>query len=173
MRASIVKWFFFALLRLVFPGPHARRECTASCATKQFAIASRAGRTRDCCSECIPSFLRGRRSLSCLRHKSRSARVHRGGTPLETGAHPPTSHPGGQASDTIIPNSGRRSSEEGGPNLENGACRPRAVTAAAPSVRSGRSHAYLVCVSLAKNHATLDNQAGFSTAPSGTTPSLA
>jgi len=48
-------------------------------------------------------------------------------------------------SGTIIPNSGRRSSEEGGPNLENGACRPRAVTAAAPSVRSGSANAYLVC----------------------------
>jgi len=89
---------------------------------------------RQCpCAKAIP---RGLRSLSLFRHKSRSPRFRRGGTPVETGARPPTAHPGGQASDTIIPNSGRRSSEEGGPNLENGACRPRAVTAAAPSVRS-------------------------------------
>jgi hypothetical protein len=54
---------FFALLRSVSPGPHARRECKTSCATKQFAIASRAGRTCARCSECIPSFLRGSRSL--------------------------------------------------------------------------------------------------------------
>lgn len=141
------------------------------------AIRYRIPRWQDMCSLLrMHSVILARKSFpSRLRHKSRSPRVHRGGTPVETGAHPPTSHPGGQASDTIIPNSGRRSSEEGGPNLENGACRPRAVTAAAPSVRSGRSHAYLVCVftALSKNHATLDNQAGFSTAPSGTTPSLA
>jgi len=71
MRASIVKCFF-ALLRFVSPGPHARHECKASCATKQFAIASGAGRTRDSHSESVPSFLRGRRSFSHARHKSRS-----------------------------------------------------------------------------------------------------
>jgi hypothetical protein len=41
-------------------------------------------------------------------------------------------------SETNIPNSGKRSSEKGGPNLENGASRPRAVAVAAPSDRFGR-----------------------------------
>ena len=80
-----------------------------------------------------------------------------------------------------IPNSGKRSSEKGGPNLENGASRPRAVAVAAPSDRFGRSQIYRIGVVVCAITSTLgcvtalfrqSYEAGRNTAPSGTTPSV-
>ncbi len=137
---------FFALVPFVFPEAKERRP-TRTEIFKRYASFSRPA-PADHVIVALNALLHSRRisSLFLFRYKLRSSLPCRGRTPCETGIDPPTSHPGGQMSGTIIPNSGRRSSEEGGPNLENGACRPRAVTAAAPSVRSGRSHAYLICV---------------------------
>jgi len=75
----------------------------------------------------------------------------------------------------------KRSSEKGGPNLENGASRPRAVAVAAPSDRFGRSQIYRIGVVVCAITSTLgcvtalfrqSYEAGRNTAPSGTTPSV-
>jgi len=57
---------------------------------------------------------------------------------------PPTSHPAGPAPKPSSWIRAKRSSKRAAPILENGASRPWPASAAAPSDRSGASHAYSV-----------------------------
>jgi hypothetical protein len=74
---------------------------------------------------------------------------HRGGTPVETGVSPANLTSGRTSVRTIIPNTGKAELQEGGPILENGACRPWPAAVAAPSDRSGAAHAYSVAFVIA------------------------
>jgi hypothetical protein len=102
---------------------------------------------------------------------------HRGGTPVETGISPANLTSGRTSVRTIIPNTGKAEFQEGGPILENGACRPWPAAVAAPSDRSGAAtpirfplSLHLQLIEQGKRHGFADDQAAFNTAPSGMTP---
>jgi hypothetical protein len=128
-----------------------------------------------------PSFRSDFVSFS-FRYEPLFPRPRRGGTPVETGTHPPTSHPGGQTSDTIIPNSGKRSSEEAAPiwrteHFAQGLLRQppprfgqvdRTPTLFVYSLRRASSKSQRRV-----RRSSFGDQAGFSTAPSGRIPFVA